>query len=502
MKKIQPQGRINKLKPVSIIDIGSNSVRLLVYEGLRRSPTPLFNEKVLAGLGRAVASTGRLDETAVGRALRALTRFRAISDQLEAGSLHVLATAAVREAKNGKDFVTKAEAILGVPVQVLNGRKEAKLTALGIVSGFEKPDGIAGDLGGGSLELVRVRGRKVDRAESFPLGVLRLADTTPSVAAAAKTVRATIRQSLCIEEMRDQPFYAIGGSFRALASVHMAQKGYPLHVMHNYRINAREALEFAKLVRKSDPATLPGIDWVSNARRPLLGYGALVLEQIIRVGRPREIILSALGIREGLLYDLLDKEDQRRDPLLEACEELAILRARSPVHAAELCVWTDKLFGSRLFEENAGERRLRHAACYLADIGWRAHPDYRGEQSLSIIANAAFIGLDHPSRAFLSLAVFYRHVGLIDENLSPRIRELASVRQLQQARFVGAALRVAYMISASAPGIISKTPIYARRNTIILELPEKYGSLIGERLQNRLNTLARLLGKSAEIKLV
>ncbi len=502
MPKIQPQGRINKLKPVSIIDIGSNSVRLLVYEGLRRSPTPLFNEKILAGLGRAVASTGRLDENSVKRALRALTRFRAISDQLEASSLHVLATAAVREAKNGKEFVARAEAILGVPVQVLNGRKEAKLTALGIVSGFEKPDGIAGDLGGGSLELVRVCGRKVDRAESFPLGVLRLADSTSSVAAAGKSVRATIRQSLCIEEMRGQPFYAIGGTFRALAAVHMAQKGYPLHVMHNYRIKAREALEFARLVRKSDPATLPGIDWVSNARRPLLGYGALVLEQIIRAGRPREIILSALGIREGLLYDLLDKKDQRRDPLLEACEELAILRSRNPVHAAELCVWTDRLFGSRLFEESTEERRLRHAACYLADIGWRAHPDYRGEQSLSIIANAAFVGLDHPGRAFLSLAVFYRHVGLIDENLSPRIRELASVRQLQQARFVGAALRVAYMISASAPGIISKTPIYAQRNNIILELPENYGALVGERLQNRLNTLARLLGKGAEIKLV
>ncbi len=496
------QGRIKNLEPVAIIDIGSNSVRLVVYEGLRRSPTPVFNEKVLAGLGRAVASTGRLDDEAVARALGALTRFRALSDQLNAGSVHVMATAAVREAKNGKDFVARAEEILNVRIQVLGGRSEARLTALGIVSGFEKPDGVAGDLGGGSLELVRIRGRKVDHADSFPLGVLRLADLSGTVPAAYRMVRKTIRENPRVGEMRDRPFYAIGGTFRAIASLHMAQKGYPLHVMHHYRIEAREALDFARLVRKTDPAALPGIDWVSRARRPLLGYGASVLEEIVKVGKPREVVLSALGIREGLLYSLLDKRDQKRDPLIEACEELAILRSRDPRHAAELCKWTDRLFAAKSFEETVGERRLRHAACYLADIGWRAHPDYRGEQSLSIIANAAFVGLDHPGRAFLSLAVFYRHVGLIDENLSPRVRELASVRQLQRARFVGAALRVAYILSASAPGIIDRTPIYCRRNRLILELPGSCAALEGERLTNRLNTLGKILGREAVIRLV
>lgn len=501
MNTESPQGRLANLDPVSVVDIGSNSVRLVVYEGLRRSPTPLFNEKILAGLGRAVASTGKLDEDAVARAIAALTRFRALSDQLGAVSIHAMATAAVREARNGSAFVKQAEDILGVKIQVLNGRKEAKMSALGVVSGFVDPVGYAGDLGGGSLELVRVRRRKVDKPASFPLGVLRLADMTTSLVEANKLVKETIRQNLTPDDLRDQTFYAIGGTFRAIANLHMAQTGYPLHVMHHYRMKAKEALEFAKLVRKSDPGSLPGIDWVSSARRPLLGYGASVLEHIIKAGRPREVVVSALGIREGLLYSLLDKKDQKRDPLIEACEELAVLRSRDPRHAGELCAWTDRLFRFHEFEETSEERHLRHAACYIVDIGWRAHPDYRGEQSLSIIANAAFVGLDHPGRAFLSLAVYYRHVGLIDESLSPRVRELASVRQLQRARIVGAALRVAYMISAAAPGVIQDTRIRATKNKLIVELPENLQSLRGERLENRLATLARILGKTPVVRI-
>ena len=103
------------------------------------------------------------------------------------------------------------------------------------------------------------------------------------------------------------------------------------------------------------------------------------------------------------------------------------------------------------------EARLRHAACLLADIGWRAHPEYRGEQSLNLIAHAAFIGIDHPGRAYLALANFYRHEGLIDEALSPHIREIASTRLMERARALGATLRVAYLISGAMPDVVGRT---------------------------------------------
>ena len=291
-------------------------------------------------------------------------------------------------------------------------------------------------------------------------------------------------------------FYAVGGTWRALAQLHMAQIGYPLHVMHGYVIRAKEALEFSRLVRRVHPDTLSQIEVVNSARRPLLPYAALVLEHIVREAEPREVVFSALGVREGLLYSLLDAEERKKDALLAAAQELNLLRSRSPQHGEELIDWTDAFMATSGIDENAEEKRLRHAACLVADIGWRAHPDYRGEQSLNIIAHAAFVGIDHPGRAYIALAIFFRHVGLLhDEELSPRIRELASTRTLDRARVLGAALRVAYMVSASQPGVLPRAPLKVERHRLVLRLEGETAALAGERVSSRLKQLARLVGR-------
>jgi exopolyphosphatase/guanosine-5'-triphosphate,3'-diphosphate pyrophosphatase len=236
---------------------------------------------------------------------------------------------------------------------------------------------------------------------------------------------------------------------------------------------------------------------VSDARRSLLPYAALVLEHVIEQTRPKDVVISALGVREGLLYEMLDAEERRKDPLIAAAGELNVLRSRSPAHGEELIAWTDRFMASTGLDETAEERRLRHAACLLADIGWRAHPDYRGEQSLNIIANAAFIAVDHPGRTFLALAVFFRHVGLIDDELSPRLRELASTRVLDRARVLGAALRVAYLVSASTTGVLPKTPMVVERGRLVLRFDKSLKDLAGERIFVRLRQLARLIGREA-----
>jgi exopolyphosphatase/guanosine-5'-triphosphate,3'-diphosphate pyrophosphatase len=276
----------------------------------------------------------------------------------------------------------------------------------------------------------------------------------------------------------------------------MWQTGYPLHVMHGYALDADEALEFAKLVHRVDVETLSNIEVVANARRPLLPYAALVLEYILRIGKPRQVVFSALGVREGLLYSLLKERDKEKDPLIEAARNLNQLRSRSPRHGEELIEWTDRFMASSGLDENAEERRLRHAACLLADIGWRAHPDYRGEQSLNIIAHGGFSGIDHAGRAYLALAVFYRHVGLVvDDELSPRLRELASTRMIDRARVLGAALRLAYVVSAAMPGILPRTPLAVQRHRLALRLPGSCAALAGERVSNRLRALARIIGR-------
>jgi exopolyphosphatase/guanosine-5'-triphosphate,3'-diphosphate pyrophosphatase len=495
------QGRLDHGPPVAVIDIGSNSVRLVIYEGVVRSPTPLFNEKTLAGLGREVQTRGLMPADAVETALAALRRFRALCDIMAVKRVWVVATAACRDARNGPDFIARAERICRTRIDVLSGRREAKLTALGVLSGFHRPDGIVGDLGGGSLELVDVKGTRSKRGATVPLGGLALQDRSArSIKRAEKIVRQHIAHVPRLKAGKGRAFYAVGGTWRSLARLHMAQTGYPLHVMHGYVVRAREALEFCRLVRRVNPETLSQIEVVASARRPLLPYAALVLEHILRRTRVSEVIFSALGVREGLIHSKLGMRERKKDALLTAAEDLNLLRSRSPRHGHDLIRWTDVLMESSGISETAEERRLRHAACLVADIGWRAHPDYRGEQSLNVIAHANFLGIDHPGRAYLALAVFFRHVGVMhDEELSPRIRELASTRTLDRARVLGAAMRVAYLISASQHGVLPRTPLKVVGDRLVLRVGGRFASLAGDRLAARLRHLARLIGREPAI---
>jgi exopolyphosphatase/guanosine-5'-triphosphate,3'-diphosphate pyrophosphatase len=408
-----------------------------------------------------------------------------------------IATAACRDANNGRAFIKLAERIIRTEIEVLSGSREAELTALGVISGVYQGDGVVGDLGGGSLELVDVDGTRTRRGLSRPLGGLALADiSSKSLKKAEKYVKKTLGSLPVLKGCEDRTFYAVGGTWRALARLHMWQTSYPLHVMHGYTIAADDALEFARLVHRVDVDTLSNIEVVNNARRPLLAYAALVLEYVLRIGKPRQVMFSALGVREGLLYSLLKQRDKEKDALIEAARDLNQLRSRSPRHGEELIDWTDRFMASSGLDEPSDERRLRHAACLLADIGWRAHPDYRGEQSLNIIAYGGFTAIDHPGRAYLALAVFYRHVGLVmDDELSPRLRELASTRMLDRARVLGAALRLAYVISAAMPGVLPKTRLGVERHRLALRLPGEFAALGGERVLSRLRSLSRLIGR-------
>ena len=488
-------GRIADGGPIAIVDIGSNSVRLVVYEHLGRSATPLFNEKELCGLARGVATRGRLDPEAIASALTAIRRFVALSDQMRVAALHVLATAAVREASNGGEFIASVEQITKVKVAILSGAEEARLSALGVISSFHQPDGIAGDLGGGSLEVVDVKGEKIGEGETFPLGGLRLEEASEkSLKKAEKIAVEALAGSRVLAKGAKRPFYAIGGTWRSLARLHMRTKGYPLHVMHHYTIDAGEAADFCRMVARRDIDAIDSIEVVSRSRRALLPYGAAVLEQVIKAMQPSAVIMSALGVREGLLYDLLDPKEKARDPLIAACDELAFLRSRSPRHARELGPWSDMVFRAIGLDETQEEARLRHAACLLADIHWRAHPEYRGEQALNLIAHAAFIGIDHPGRAYMALANFYRHEGLIDEVLSPRIRELVSTRLMERARALGATLRVAHLISGAMPDVVQRTRVEPRGKALALVLPSDLAALGGARVLRRLGQLAKIAG--------
>ncbi|MER9970335.1 exopolyphosphatase [Mesorhizobium sp. M0060] len=489
------QGRLQDRRPLSIIDIGSNSIRLVIYEGLARSPTLLFNEKMLAGLGRGIVSTGKLDPEAVTRSMEEFRRFRALSDQAGAERMYVLATAAAREAVNGPDFIHRAEDVLKTEIQVLSGREEAHYSALGVISGFHS-NGIAGDLGGGSLELIDIDGETIGDGITLPLGGLRLQDMAKnSLAQAAKITREQLARAKLLKAGQGRAFYTVGGTWRNLARLHMEMTNYPLGVMHHYEIGIESAANFLRQVAKAEIDKVKGIEGISKNRRSLLPYGAIVLQEIMAAMQPSKIIVSALGVREGFLYSLLDKAEQKADPLISAAEELARLRSRSVDHAHELVEWTGKAFAAFGINETRDEARYRHAACLLADIGWRAHPEYRGKQSLNIIAHASFIGVDHPGRAFLALVSLFRHEGVFNE-AAPEIRGLATPRYLERARVLAALLRVVYLLTAAMPGVMPRLKWENRGNGVLaLVLPAPLADLYGERPAGRLAQLARVTNR-------
>lgn len=490
-------------KPVAVIDIGSNSVRLVVFEGAKRNPVPLFNEKALCGLGRSLATTGRLDDTAVERALNALRRFRAIAVQLGVARLDVIATAAAREAENGPDFVRRAGKILKTDISVITGKDEARLAATGVISGFPDAAGMAADLGGGSLEIIDIdKNKGPTGGVTLPLGGLRLIDSSGGcLKKARKIVDAELAKVDWLKKGKGRPFYAVGGSWRAFARLHMTQKQYPLSVMHAYQIPLSDALRFARIVDHLSPSSLEGVDTLPKARREALPYGSLVLERLLKQMRPSVFIVSAFGVREGLLFTTLGEEEQKRDPLLVACDELAHLHSRSSEHARELCKWTDALFSRKDFEETKKQKRLRHAACLVSDIGWRTHPDYRSEQSLSMISQASFAGLDHPGRAFLALSVYYRYGGARSSGSLPDLYRLIDENTHARARIIGAAVRVAHLVSAGMPGVLNQTPAFYEGGKLVLQLPENLSDLEGESIDARFSALARELGRKAEIRI-
>ncbi len=495
-------GRLPGRRPVGVVDIGSNSVRLVIYEGNARALTPLFNEKVLSGLGRGLAQTGRLNDSAMASALSALARFRALADQAEVEELHPIATAAAREASNGTEFIAAAEAALRTPINILSGADEARFAAEGVFAGFHEPNGIAGDLGGGSLELVDIHDGIFEGGLTMPLGGLRLQDLSGGDLAKARLIADSFVASCdLVRKGRGRPFYAIGGTWRNLAKLHMEQRNYPLHVMHGYEIAPDAADAFLSLVARGDVDKLPGIAAVSKSRRALLAFGAVALHAVLRHLKPSSIVVSALGVREGFLYARLPEEEKRLDPLIEASRELAFLRARSPEHALELVEWSHRSFETLGIDETPEQERLRAAACLLADVGWRAHPDYRGKQALSFIAHAAFPAIDHRGRAFLGLTNYYRHEGSFEQSHVPEIETLIDEKLLARARLLASLFRVTYLLTAAMPGLLNRLRwMPDSRGGFTLAVPRDLGGLVGEKPEGRLQQFAALVGKTLRME--
>jgi exopolyphosphatase/guanosine-5'-triphosphate,3'-diphosphate pyrophosphatase len=481
---------------IAVVDIGSNSIRLVVFDGLKRAPFPLFNEKVMCGLGRGLERTGELNPDGVALALDNLGRFVTLADVMGAERIDLLATAAVRDASNGRDFVRKVEKACGRRVRVLSGEEEARLSAMGVLMGMPQATGLMGDLGGGSLEVVALERGKAGAHATLPLGPLRLAEAAgDDMGKAARLVDAALEPLGWLGDLKGETFHPVGGAWRTLARIHMEQTGYPLHVIQDYRVPRREMEDVARLIASMGRKSLARLVDVARRRLEALPFAALVLERVLKTARPSAVAFSAYGLREGHIYDLLPAAERGRDPLIAMCEDLAQALGRFGSPGARMEAWTAPLFPG----EDAGEARLRRAVCELSDFAWREHPDYRAAHAMNQALHLPLFGIDHAGRCFLALALHARYGGGAEQGAAALPRGLLEPERRDRALALGLALRLGYGISGAAPELLRHAELRLEEGRLTLALEPQWRILAGEAVRRRLETLGKTLKREATI---
>ena len=477
--------------PYAVVDIGSNSVRLVVYDQLGRAPFPRFNEKSFCRLGEGLARTGELSEEGFRRTVEATRRFRAIVDAMGVGRTDAIATEAVRRASNGDRLVATVAAESGLKIRVLSGEEEARYAALGVISGFYRPVGLVGDMGGGSLEVAEALDDQVgERSTSLPLGALPVqAILAEGTGEAKRRVDALLLEGLP-PVLTEPVFYAVGGGWRAFARVHMAVAGAPLRVAHGYSLPAGEARAFAGKVWRLPAAKVAKLAGVPTRRVDTLPAAALVMDRVLKRLEPERVVFSALGAREGWLHAQLSADERYLDPLLEGAQAFGVPQARVPRLAPALARWTDDLFAS----EAPAERRLRLAACALSDMAWRDHANVRAAESFRRLLQFPFIGLEHPERVFLAAVVHARYAGDPgDPTLAPAMGLLAP-GQRRRALVLGRVLLLGYRLSGGVPEILAGARLKIAADAVRLEVGEAARVPDSEVVGDRLRLVADALG--------
>lgn len=473
----------------AIIDIGSNSVRLVVYQGSARLPATLFNEKVMAGLGRGLAETGAIEPASMAAARGALSRFSALAREMQVGELRTVATAAVRDASNGRELIDAARN-LGLEVETLSGEEEAMAAGLGVLSGIPEADGIVGDLGGGSLELVRVVAGTVTDRVSFPLGVLRLgAIRAEGKTALERKVAKLLGDAGWKGRGKGLPFYLVGGSWRSLARLDMHLKHYPLPIAHQYPMAVARIAELANSIAAMPKADLKAIPNLSSARASSLEDAAILLGQVLKQLGSKGTIVSAYGLREGLLYQRLSPEVRQQDPLIAATRDEGERLGRFPEHGDLLDQWIAPLFAG----EPPEMARLRHAACQLVDVGWHANPEFRAERGLDAALHGNWVAIDSMGRAALGQALYTALGGGLDTPAP--LPQLADDDTLWRAKLWGLAIRLGQRLSGGVAAPIKRSELHMDEETLALCLDPEDEALYGEAVEKRHKALAAAFGK-------
>ncbi|GBF57117.1 guanosine-5'-triphosphate,3'-diphosphate pyrophosphatase [Candidatus Phycosocius bacilliformis] len=485
----------NPLRDQAVIDIGSNSVRLVIYRVEGRANAPVLNEKVLAGLGRGMPETGRLNADGVRRALEALRRFRLLVDAIGVQTIHAVATAAVRDASDGPDFINQIRSEAGFDVRIISGAEEGRLSALGVLAGAPGAGGVAGDLGGSSLELVTLSPEGPGKAESWQLGPLAMGvgdvfDT--------RDVRQRIDNILTRSDVlaagKGTELHAVGGAWRAIAKIDMITRHYPLQVLHNYAMSRAEALTICDFVAGQSKRSLERIDGSIGKRADTLPYAATLMRALLDHGQFDSVVISSHGLREGILFEALSPEERAQDPLVAGAIAMLGSDPRMREFGEALFWWVMPVFEDlpRLFPARRGEV-LRAAACMLADIGATLHPDDRARIAFEIVLRAPYPAASHIERVFLARVCARRYGAKLDEIEPNLVKRLLDEERLVRADALGAAIRLGADLSGRSAKILTQTRLNHRDGKLTLSTNPAMKGLFAEQALKRLDQLGQIL---------
>jgi exopolyphosphatase / guanosine-5'-triphosphate,3'-diphosphate pyrophosphatase len=494
-----PQEAASRHRPVAVIDVGSNSVRLVVYSGQTRTPIPLHNEKVICALGKGLEKSGQLNSEGVGMAFDTVARFVKIAHSLGVERIDTLATAAVRDAEDGAAFAKALEKRCDIKVQILTGKQEARRSALGVLCGIPDADGVVADLGGGSLELVKIGGGEMSEHTTLPLGLLRLSEASDGDRGRALSIiNKALDKHKWVSKTRDKTLFAVGGAWRSLARVCIAQMDYPLHVLDNFTLERAQAISLFDVISRLSPKSLEQIKGISSSRLATLPMAAAVLERLLEINKPRILVFSIYGMREGQFFKSLPDSLRKQDPLVSLAEEIARGAGRPPVAGHETFEWMNPLFK----DESPRQRKLRLAACLLRDVWWTEHPDYRAEQAFLRVLRLPFLGLGHEDRAGLALALYYRYGSGPSEPIIKQAHALLPESRIHRVQTIGLGLRLAYALSAGAQGIVKRTALKISSGTLVLTVPANDALFKSGPFVRRLKRLADHMGLEGRVERV
>ena len=367
---------------------------------------------------------------------------------------------------------------------MLGSEEEARLAGEGVLSGIPEANGIVGDLGGGSLELVEVADGRASGGISTPLGVLRLEADAAGEREARSALKTALRKSSLRERARGRPFYMVGGSWRALARIDMLATEFPLPITHQYRMKPARAKELRKLVRALDPR-LSGA--AAPARLATSPVAAMLLDILVDEFEPSQLVVSIYGIREGLLYSNLKRGLRSVDPLIEEARHAGGGEHRFGQHGDLLDEWI-----APLFDDPPTMRRLRLASCLLADVAWQSNPGFRADRGIEMALHGNWVAVNPSGRVIMAqaLAANFGRDRLPDD----RLAQLCKQEQLTRAHCWGAAMRFGQRLSGGVGSVLKRTSLAARDDMIELSVRRGEEALIGDQVERRFIRLAELLG--------